>query len=201
MKHLVAAALAFSVAGPALAGPGFSVDFEKAWDYGTEVAGYYAGGTASDGTSGPDMGTAFTGFSGLSNDAFFTYYDNAPSMQGVAYVFDATGSFLNVAAGAYNLSLYYSATENVIGAVRAYSGLNGTGTLLGTLDLVANGTAFDTWQQVSVAFNGVAQSFDFSNAANLGIAFDNISAIPEPGVVGLLAIGALAAIARRRRQG
>ena len=130
MKLFAAAALALAVSTPALATPGFTVTFEKAWDFGNgAVDGYYNGGTAADGTTGPNLGVGFVGISGFTNDALGPYYANAPSPLGTAYAFDT--AYINIASGVNNaLRFFYSSPVAVTGALRAYSGLNGGGTLL-----------------------------------------------------------------------
>ena len=120
MKLSSAAVLALLAAAPAFASASnFVVDFEKNWDYANgDVNGYYSGGTAADGSTGTNLGVSFTGTSGLSNDIDFTYYANAPTLQGVAYVFGP--AFMNVAGGVDSaLSFYYSSPEAIVGAVRA----------------------------------------------------------------------------------
>lgn len=210
MKLLFAAAAALAAA-PTIASAAFLVDFEKSWDYANgDVNGYYSGGSAADGTSGSNLGISFVNVSGLSNDASFTYYTGAPSMAGTAYAHtfaEDDRAFMNVAAGADTaLAFYYSSPLSVLGAVRAYSGLNGTGSLLGTFDLLANASAaYDLWTPVSFAFSGVAHSFDFTGAANV-VGIDNISAsvapIPEPSTVLLMLAGGAVVLrqAARRRQ-
>jgi hypothetical protein len=89
----------------------------------------------------------------------------------------------------------------VLGAVKAYSGLNGTGNLLGSFDLAANSTdANGTWTSSTFAFNGVAASFDLSGSVN-AVAFDNISnvsAVPEPSTYAMMLLGGGLLIAARR---
>ena len=204
MKLMSAAALALLAAAPTLASASFLVDFEKSWDYSNgEVDGYYSGGSAADNSTGPNLGVSFVGVSGLSNDPSFTYYSGAPSPQGVGYAHTASVgdmAYMNVGLGVYRaLSFYYSSPSDALGAIKAYTGLNGTGTLLGSFDLVANSAAYDIWTPVTFTFNGAARSFDLSGSANV-VALDNISAVPEPGsaLLVLLAGGALL-LARTRR--
>ncbi|MFA5984990.1 MAG: VPLPA-CTERM sorting domain-containing protein [Methylococcaceae bacterium] len=213
MKLKLFLTLALFSAAPAFASSTFLVDFENNWDFSNGgVDGYYSGGTAADGSSGPNLGVAFTGISGLSNDADFTYYQNAPTPLGTAYVFDDTAAYINVAAGVDNaLSFFYSSTATVLGAVKAYSGLNGTGTLLGVFDLTANDAgnststesqAYTTWNAVTFGFTGTALSFDLSASANI-VGFDNISAsaVPVPAAFWLLASGLAIAGGLNRRGG
>jgi hypothetical protein len=213
-NQLLALATVYAAATfPAFAAP-FTLDFEKEWDFGTEINGYYNGGTASDGTTGPYLGVSFVNVSGLSNDAAGPYYDNAPSMLGVAYPFTADPSdksFMNVAVGVMRmLSFSYSSPDPVTDAILAYSGLNGTGTLLGRLDLPANDNGnYETWTAITFQFNSDARSFDLTGAANV-VALDNFSGdtVPEldaagaPGALTLLiGISGLLSDARRRNQG
>jgi hypothetical protein len=207
MKLLSAAALAMLATAPTLASAAGLIDFEKSWDFlNGDVNGYYAGGTAADGTSGPNRGVSFVNVSGLSNDASFTYYSGAPSLLGTAYAhtFGDDKAFMNVAGGTFGaLSFYYSSPVAVSGAVRAYSGPNGTGSLLGSFNMSANdaGLLYDTWTLANFAFSGVAQSFDFTASAN-AVALDNINvaAVPEPSTVLLMLAGGAALLGVRNRR-
>ncbi|HEV7577926.1 MAG TPA: PEP-CTERM sorting domain-containing protein [Caldimonas sp.] len=212
MKLLpVAAAVALLASSSAFAASSFLVDFERSWDYANgDVNGYYAGGTAADGASGSNLGVSFVNVSGLSNDASFTYYTGAPSMLGTAYAHTFSPedrAFMNVAGGVDSaLSFFYSSPLSILGAVRAYSGLNGTGTLLGTFNLAANASnAYDAWTPVTFAFSGLARSFDLTGGANV-VGIDNISAavtaVPEPSTVMLMLAGgaAMLRVVTRRRK-
>jgi hypothetical protein len=204
MKLSRLAVLALFAAAPAFAGAtSFVVDFEKNWDYANGgVAGFYNGGTADDGAAGVDLGVEFVGVSGLSNDADFTYYSGAPSPLGTAYAYDAAASYMNVAAGVDGgISLFYASYVDVVGAVKVYSGLNGTGDLLGSFNLSANNLAsYDNWTQVSLSFSGTAKSFDLSGSVG-AVGFDNISAVPEASSALMMLAGgfALLGLTRRRR--
>lgn len=201
MKLLSIAALALFSTAPAFAGTSFLVDFEKDWAYGTEINNTYA-----------SLGVSFTNFLGLSNNDGLgglpngDYFQNAPSSQGVAYgQLDGvvnTAAYLNVAGGVDSaLTFYYSSAANVTGAVKAYSGLNGTGTLLGTFDLSANANSYDNWTAATFAFAGTAQSFDLTEAANSYVGFDNIAAVPEASTYAMLlaGLGLMGFVARRNR--
>lgn len=197
MKLSSALTLLALAAAPALssAATPFLVDFEKNWSYGEAVDNQYAAN-----------GVSFTNVLGISNDPDFgTYYTNAPSPLGVAMAqLDGvvnTSAFLNVAGGVEGaLSFYYATPSDIVGAIKAYSGLNGTGQLLGTFNFAANGAAYDVWTAATFTFNGTAQSFDLTGTANVA-GLDNISAVPEPTsmALALAAIGMMAFIARRRQ--
>ncbi len=202
MKFTSAAAAALLALSPALAAAdGFLVDFERQWNYGEPVDNTYSG-----------LGVSFVNVLGLSNDADFTYYSGAPSPLGTAFVQSANTtdrSFMNVVNGsiAGALNFFYSTPTAVTGAIRAYSGLNGDGALLGTYNLASNDQtdAYNTWTAASFAFAGAARSFDLTGSANV-VGFDNISAVvtpvPEPSAIVLMLVGGAGMLrfaARRRR--
>ena len=199
MKLFPALSLLALAAAPALssaATSGFLVDFEKNWSYGETVDATYA-----------SQGVTFTNVLGVSNDPDFgTAYSNAPSMLGVAMAqLDGTvntAAYMNVADGVANaLSFWYSSPTAITGAITAYSGLNGTGSVLGTFNLSANDTGdYSSWSQVTFSFSGVALSFDFTPTAGIA-GVDNISAVPEPSSYALAAVGlaAVGLLSRRRR--
>jgi len=111
---------------------------------------------------------------------------------------------LNAYALIDQVSFYYSSADAT--SVGIYSGINGTGTLLGTIFLAANAqngcsdSAFCHWDLVSLSFSGIAQSIQFGSAAGAG--FDNVSvnAVPLPAAVWLVlsGLGGLGFMRRKR---
>lgn len=184
------------------------LDFETPTSF-ASIAEYYNGGTDSAGATGSALGVSF-GLDALTvrnDDGAGPYFSNAPTPVGaLAPVgIDAT---MNVAIGFVDsISFHYSATSFVAQGVNVYAGLNGTGDLLASFNLIANAqrgcsdTAFCRFDQLGGTFAGVARSVTFGNAT--GMAFDNVSitAVPEPEsyamlMAGLLAVGFMV----RRRQ-
>lgn len=194
-------------AGLISAAPAFSatLDFDHAGAY-NFIGDYYNGGTNDAGASGSNFGASF-GPDALviANDEYFSYYSNAPTPGVLAAV--GADSALNISAGfSGDFSFWYSASEAT--SVSIFSGLNGTGTLLGTIALQANtqngcsDTAYCHWDQASLNLSDIAQSIQFGNTAGLA-GFDNVTftAVPVPaaGWMMLSALGGLGAVVRRKR--
>ena len=189
---LAALALALGLVSPAFAAAPLSVDFEKIWDFGQVVGNTYA----ADGVS-------FLNVIAFSNSADETFYGNAPSPLGVAMAQLGganVAAYLNVDAGVTNgLSFWYSSPNDATAAIKAYSGSNGTGELLGTISLTANSADYTVWNKAVLSFSGTALSFDLTGSAAPLVGLDNIAAVPEPTSVALLLAGGALLLARRRR--
>jgi hypothetical protein len=205
MNRTLVAALTCLAGAPALAGNTL-IDFETVTGF-ASILDYYDGGADSSGASGPDLGVTFSGDAlGLVND-FETYFNNAPSPIGTMTPVgpDAT---LNVAVGFTDaISFHYAASRFVLTAVNVWSGLNATGELLASFNLVPNaraggctGSNYCHFDLVSSTFYGTAHSVSFGNAANAAV-FDDIqiSTVPEPASALLMLVGAAGLLALRRR--
>jgi hypothetical protein len=205
LKLITGLAAGLLSAAPAFAAT-VTLDFEGANSF-ASINNFYNGGTDSAGASGPNYGISFGGDAlALSNDALGPYYSNAPTPGTIMTAVGGAAS-LNAPTGfGGTASFYYSSSDNA--SVSIYSGLNGSGTLLGSFALAANSqngcadTPFCHWDLASLNFSGIAQSIQFGSAANLA-GFDNVtvSTVPLPAAGWLLlsALGGLGVVARRKR--
>jgi hypothetical protein len=182
---------------------------------------YYNGGLGSTGSGpGPNYGITFTSdslaiISGASGgDGNFS---GAPSGVTIAFFLDGAGDTMNVAAGFdTGFSFFYSAIA-FPGTVTVWDGLNGTGSLLATINLPVTPSggapectygAYCPWVPIGVAFAGTAHSVVFSGTANY-IGFDDITLgsdkpggdqVPEPATMALLGTGLVGVAGKLRKK-
>lgn len=191
------------------------------------INGFYNGGTSSQGTSGANLGIAFSsnalaiclntiGFTSGCSNTSRGGLGNPTSQRGGLFFLDGVSTFMNRAAGfTTGFSFFYSAIGTG-GSFSVWSGLSGTGTLLGSLALGVTPSGpcpgydagFCPFVAKGLAFAGTAMSVTFAGAANQ-IVFDDVTfgsdipdtRVPEPTTVALLAGGLMivGGMARRRR--
>lgn len=206
MKLASALSLLALAAAPAVssATSAFVIDFNNLGDTFTDVKDAYA----AQGVTFTNVLTLANG-DGLGTLAGGNYFTPSSTLgQGVAFVqLDGTvntASYMNVANGVDSwLSFDYTAVSNV--TISAFSGLNGTGTELGTFTLAGNGSTAeaDVWTKTTINFTGEAKSFVLTGLSEptAYVAIDNITAVPEPTSLALLgaALGVVGFAARRRQ--
>jgi PEP-CTERM motif-containing protein len=182
---------------------------------------FYNGGLSSDGTTGTNYGISF-GSNALAiclNSLTVSCSNTSrgglgspTSQEGALFFLSGSETFLNIAAGFDTGFSFNYVSLNFSGSVSVYDGLNGTGTLLATLNLSPNAgscpgynAGFCPFSPIGVLFAGTAHSISFAGVANQ-IVFDDVTfgsanpgpPAPEPGTISLLALGLLGLAARRR---
>ncbi len=119
-------------------------------------------------------------------------FANEPSPGTIMFFTDGSSAYLNVTNGFQTgFSFFYS--SSAAASVRVFDGLNATGNMLGSIDLLAQFSenscvgdpfgSFCNWSPGGVNFVGTAYSIDFAAVANQA-AFDNITfgaAVPQGG--------------------
>lgn len=225
---LIAAGLAGCVAtSPAAAV--VTMNFENIGTYagnsGIAVANFYNGGAASNGATGPSLGVTFasnawtlclntTGpTTSCSNASRGGVGDPASAFTGLYFASGTQTSLSDAAGFTSGISFVYAAPIDP-GTVQIFSGTDGTGTLLASLNLTNSTTGcgspynadFCPFSPVTLTFVGTARSVVFGGTAGQLVLDDislGISPLPEPGtwammLIGFGAIGASLRIRRRR---
>ena len=145
-------------------------------------------------------------------------FANEPSANTVMFFTDANNAILNVTNGfSTGFSFFYS--SSTAASVNVWSGLNASGSLLGTIALAPQHTTncagdpsgtFCNWTNAGVTFAGIASSIDFGGTAS-ATGFDDITfgsdvagAVPEPStwamlLLGFGAVGGALRIGRKKR--
>ena len=172
----------------------------------TKINDFYNGGTSGAGTSGPDYGVTFS--RGLNaaclNSLTVSSCDRVSKgglgpadLQESALEFNSIiPAFMDVAGGlTTELSLNYVTTLLTV-RLAIWSGLDGTGELLATLNLPANAVGCPDYgdaelcpfTSAQVSFSGTARSIQFLGTA---ADFDDITftAAPEPSTWAMMLIG------------
>jgi hypothetical protein len=225
---LVSALLFIALAGVSLAGADpVRLTFEGLGETSgrpcvERVSNYYNGGfgggvcSATGHGPGPNWGVVFSSNALALIDADAGgngNFGSEPSPDTVLF-FNPTGPvYMNVAGGfSGTLATHYSAPFQP-SVLRVYSGMNGTGALLGELFLPLTAVRgapdpngdYSPLVPVELSFSGRARSAEFGGIAN-NIVFDDVTIdlaapVPEPGTFLLLGLGLIDLVRRSRHSG
>ncbi len=187
------------------------------------IENYYNGGTSSIGTSGPNFGISFPDNALLiCLNTIGTVCSNTSrgglgdpnSQRGALFFLTGSSTFLDDPAGfTTGFSFNYTAV-NEGGSIQVFSGLDGSGTLLATLNLPTTpstcdfslyNASFCPFFPIGVGFAGTAESINFAGTANQ-IVFDDVTFgsinpnTPEPASLLLLGSACLAVVGGLRKK-
>jgi len=130
-------------------------------------------------------------------------FARTPTGTPAIFINGATGSMvtgtMSVASGFSGIQFFYTAAFSE--TVKIWSGTNGSGTLLATINLTPNNglcgsPAYCNWTSAGINFSGTGESVTFTGGAN-GLGLSDITlnssktAIPEPSSIYLLGAGLL----------
>ncbi|MCF6170111.1 MAG: hypothetical protein L3J66_03940 [Bacteroidales bacterium] len=152
---------------------------------------FYNGGLSGQGNAGVNYGIEFgTALGKIDADAGGNgNFANEPSPSTIMFFLSSNQVYLNVAAGFTNaFSCFYTAGYDA--SIEVYDGLNGTGNLLGSAILPANGNNnctgdpngwYCNWDPVGITFSGTAKSVVFGGNTDY-VGFDDVTfGTPNPG--------------------
>jgi len=182
------------------------------------INGFYDGGTSSDGTTGPNYGITFSpNAQAICLNSTTVVCSNtskgglgpANSREGALFFLSGSSTFMDIPAG---FTTGFSFNYVSVSDVAVWSGVDGTGSLLATINLSPDSgscpgysAAFCPFSPIGVAFSGTGKSIEFAGVAN-EIVFDDVTfgsvtpGVPEPATWAMMMLGlAGLGLAGRRR--
>lgn len=149
---------------------------------------FYAGGTNDDGITGPNLGIHFVN-GNVMEDAeaggWAGNFQNTPSGSAAMSPWFVNTITANVPAGFRKGFSVFAASEKEPVTVTVYSGLDGSGAVLGSVVIAPRAQCpaspeiehgyFCHWTGAGVAFDGVAKSVTLTSADVSNIMYDNFS--------------------------
>ena len=196
---VIASAATITLCGASIAATPITLTFEGVGNQ-AQINNFYNGGTDSQGNSGTNYGVQFGANTlALMESDPLANFSGEPTPSTVMFFLTGT-AVLNYAPGFDTGFSFYFTTLSFTGVVRVYSGLNATGTLLGSISLPALGPGpdpanlFSNWRVGALPFSGIARSIDFGGTVNQ-VGYDNITfgsinpTVPEPASWLLFGIG------------
>jgi hypothetical protein len=191
------------------------------------INGFYDGGTSSDGTTGTNYGISFSSNAQAIclNSTSVTCSNTSRgglgdpnSQKGGLFFLSGSQTFMDVSGGFTTGFSFEHANISQAGSVSVYSGLDGTGTLLATLNFGTTpsgpcpgyNAGFCPFFASGIAFSGTALSVSFAGVANQ-VVFDDVTfgstnpgnGVPEPATWALMLLGLAgvgATVRKTRRQ-
>ena len=226
VNALMFAGLAYAGAAPFAHADSIPLDLSGLQDR-EEIQTYFDGGTGGNGsTGGANLGVTFTAGSTAQTNGVNDGFANVPAAaNGAAAYFNqfAAGAdvYLDDPTGfTGGFSFWYSNGSGGTVEVDLYSGVDGTGSLVGSILLSSNNNVGDCdpsisyceWSVGGTSFAGTVESVDFTGANdttfnNLETLFSDITIgsaqpAPEPASLAMFAAGvALVGRVRRRKRG
>lgn len=161
--------------------------------------------------SGANVGNAYLLTDGVSFvNGTVLAYGTPPSTPNALIPADATltvdspvNSLVTSVGFLYASNSLGSGITTTVPSLSVYSGLDGTGSLLGSIALPDTPSGLAAYAPITLSFSGSAHSFVFRDQAYTHILFDNLSftsqPTPEPSALAALGLGAVALIRRRKR--
>lgn len=174
MISFALATVSLAAAGTPANAAAILIDFDGVTN-GKFINGFYNGGTDGAGASGPNLGVDFETGGWIADINFGTSPPN------FGYPVFGVSHYVNVAAGFTGSIAFTYGAFNSDTIIRVFDGLNGTGTVLGSIGAPVNDILAFT--PLSLSFSGMGRSISVSGSVQT-FGWDDLriggTAVPEP---------------------